>query len=674
MKKFSRIGAGLLVLCLALCLLPLTVKADNEVTSGTCGDNLTWNLSEGTLTISGSGDMKDYNFSDMAPWYENRNRFSKLVIGENVTSIGDYAFLSCGLLKSVTIPDSVTRIGKSAFSGSNNISDVILGKNVKTVGDSAFSQCLLLNNINFPQGLESIGAGAFASCGWLTEAILPDSVISVGDTAFTDCRHMTGLTFGSGLTSIGKEAFSGCAGLTAVTIPAGITTIGDYAFAGCTGVKAFTVAAGNPNYCSVDGVLFNKEKTELLSFPAGSDITEYTTPESVVSIQGYAFGGSSKLTAVTVTDKVADIYSSAFNGCTGLKSITLGESVNNIYDQVFRGCSSLKEVRFRGNGPYIHQNAFYGVTTTAYYPIGKRWTSYSKHNAGGTITWTLYELVTCEKGHTYDHNCDPDCNVCGETRTTSHVYGWVHNTNGHWQECTVCHNKTGETPHQYTNTCDAECNVCGYIRTVTHSYSDTWSTDSEKHWHQCSVCGNRTDETAHIPGAAATETSAQTCTTCGYVLQAPLGHEHSFGAAWQTDAFSHWHVCACGAKADEGSHSWDGGTVTQPPQVGQTGTRVYACTTCGTQKSEPIDALPPETDPEPAPTEPAPTEPAPTEPAPAAPAPTEPAPAEPVPTETTPLMLRIVKSPWTWGICGGLLLLTVLLTAMLVFEKKDPEQ
>ena len=404
-------------------------------------------------------------------------------------------------------------------------------------------------------------------------------------------------------------------------------------------------------------------------------------PTTVTQIGEGAFCNTA-LTEVTIPSGVTVISEDAFNYCTKLESVTLHDNITEIGKEAFYN-TALTEINYPANVATVGKNLFgtapLEIVRVYSAELVKKLNASTGYNIAPYsvpqvwIKKTLSANITDWLAQRYAYICEQqykgeDFIVFSKEFIAAHTHliatEWSSDESGHWHACYGCDKKADFEAHRYTDACDAECNICGYIRTVTHSYSDTWSTDSKKHWHQCSVCGNKADESAHIPGPAATETSAQTCTTCGYVLQAPLGHEHSFGAAWQTDAFSHWRVCACGAKTDEGSHIWDNGTVTQPPQAGQTGTRVYTCTTCGAQKSETIDALPPETDSEPAPTEPAPT----------APAPTEPAPAEPAPTEPTPLMLRIVKSPWTWGICGGILLLTIVLTIFLIVDKKHPEE
>lgn len=200
-------------------------------------------------------------------------------------------------------------------------------------------------------------------------------------------------------------------------------------------------------------------------------------------------------------------------------------------------------------------------------------------DCGATKTQVLPQLTT----HTYSHGCDTECNVCGATRKTSHRYApdwskdasghwhacsecgnkkdtaahvpgpaatettaqtctdcgyviqaelghthsyaetWTSNEAGHWYACSGCEEPGSYTDHSFENACDGDCAICGYERMTTHSYAEAWQRDEAYHWHSCSVCGETADEAAHVPGPAATETTAQTCTDCGYEIAPALG-------------------------------------------------------------------------------------------------------------------------------------------------------
>ena len=229
-------------------------------------DNLTWKLYEdGTLTISGTGAMKDYDYyNNPSPASQKKDSVKKVVIEDGVTSIRNSAFYDCNSLTSITIPNSVTSIGAYAF-----------------------SNCYYLTNITIPNSVTSIENYAFRSCSSLTSITIPDSVTSIGELAFYSCDSLTSITISNSVTSIEERAFAYCSSLTSITIPDSVTSIGEAAFAGC------------------------------------SSLTSITIPDSVTSIGEYAFQSCSRLTSITIPDSVTSIGDYVFISCSSLTTISL---------------------------------------------------------------------------------------------------------------------------------------------------------------------------------------------------------------------------------------------------------------------------------------------------------------------------------------------------------------
>ena len=195
---------------------------------GVCGDDLTWtlDLTTGTLAISGTGAMYDWEYSFDTPWEGYAyDQIKSVQIPKGTTSIGKFAFGDCEGLTSVSIPTTVTKIGDSAFRG-----------------------CEGLNQITIPDSVTSIGYAAFSRCSSLTSFVIPDSVIEIGDSLFYGCSSLTDITFPAGITTIGYSMFRECGSLTEITIPASITGIGSYAFRDCSALTSILFDGSAPSF------------------------------------------------------------------------------------------------------------------------------------------------------------------------------------------------------------------------------------------------------------------------------------------------------------------------------------------------------------------------------------------------------------------------------------------
>ena len=319
-----------------------------------------------------------------------------LVIPDSVTSIGETAFSGCTALTSVTIPDGVTSIGGGAFWKCTALTSVTIPDSVTSIAYSAFQDCTSLTSVTIGSGVTSIGNSAFLDCSALTSVTIPNSVTSIGNEAFSGCTHLASVTIGNGVTTIGEYAFSRCTSLTSVTIPDsvtsigqygfyictaltsvtignGVTTIGEGAFGYCTALTAIDVDASNSAYSSVDGVLYNKAVTTLVQCPFAK--ASIVIPAGVEIIGKSAFEYSTALTSVTIPNSVTTIGRSAFHDCTNLASVTIPDSVTSIDGEVFSGCSALTSVTIPNNVTTIDSYAFQRCTALTTVTIGSGVTS-----------------------------------------------------------------------------------------------------------------------------------------------------------------------------------------------------------------------------------------------------------------------------------------------------------
>jgi uncharacterized repeat protein (TIGR02543 family) len=333
-------------------ILPSSLKRIGNYAFENCSYLTSINIPEG-VTYIGYGA------------FQACSNLTNMTIPDSITTIDSRAFGQCNGLKTIIIGKGVTFMG--SLSGAKSLIDIIVDNaNTRYASESGVlfdkAKTTLIEypagktetSYTIPDSVTSIGSSAFSGCTGLENIIIANNVTYIGDYAFSGCNELTSITIPDSVTSIGSYAFSDCSGLTSVTIPDSVTSIGMYAFLRCSGLTSITI----PD--SVTSI-------EHYAFAGCSGLTSVTISDSVTSIRSSTFSGCSGLTSVTIPDSVTLIEFDAFSGCSGLTNVTIPDSVTSIGSDAFSGCSELVSVTFKGSGLAIAiSSTFPGNLSTAY--------------------------------------------------------------------------------------------------------------------------------------------------------------------------------------------------------------------------------------------------------------------------------------------------------------------
>lgn len=306
--------------------------------------------------------------------FKDRKQLHKITLPHSLEEIEAEAFRGCSNLEAMHIPAKTVRVGESAFRDCVSLKALAVDNDCIKIGERAFENCATLETVKLPDGLTELYGGVFNSCKSLKSIDLPSHLTIIGENAFSDCVGLEKITIPDtvtkiddlvfngcinlktielpvGVRKIGKSAFKNCKALTSIAIPSTVVSISDAPFRGCENLKSIKVDPKNKQYKSEpnkrdgsDFVLFNKNKSTLIAYPANSREVQYDIPDSVTVVSDWAFCDSKKLNRVTMPDSVNEIGEGAFCNCALLDEIEIPDSVIKIDDCAFRGCTSLDTV------------------------------------------------------------------------------------------------------------------------------------------------------------------------------------------------------------------------------------------------------------------------------------------------------------------------------------------
>lgn len=532
-------------------------------TSGDFGENnclhweVTSTLTSKTLTITGTGVMPDFDFpnGNLAPWwnyealgmnaiseidFDIKGNLKRVIIGDGVTNVGDYALFCLPAATQITLPESMTSIGRYGIALCSKLNGISLPRAVTAIGDFGLAGNSF-TAVSLPDGLQTLGRGAFDACASLSGMTLPAAITAVPDKCFNDCTKLLTVDYKGEVTAIGERAFEGCKSLTKAPIPATVTALGNSAFNGCIALTDVTLPAG-----------------------------------------------------------VTAIPEDCFRGCTALTDMKLPATVTSVGHNAFTGCTALGDVRCYGAPPTVQpggaaEHSFEpGIVTIHYNPdpvygwtldTDGTWQGYKVSSKGACLHTgygTTKNTVPATCGA--DGRIDTVCANCGDVIAAKVIPATGAHT---WDNGTVTTEPTETTPGVRTFTCA----VCSQTKTEvipatgTHTFVFTKTvapncTEAGYDLYTCRDCG--ASEQRNVKPA--------------------LGHKWDSGTVTaeptETDPGTMTYTCTvCGQTKTEvipatgpHTHVWGEGTVTVAPTETTPGVRTYTCTVCGKTRTEIIPA------------------------------------------------------------------------------------
>lgn len=302
------------------------------------------------------------------------SNLEKMVIPEKVSRIGESAFRDCVNMKKLVLQNDLIKIGERAFENCSDLDNIILPDGLTEIYGGVFNSCKSLKSINLPKNLTILGESAFSDCEALETISIPEGTTKIDDLVFNGCKKLEKIELNEGLRKIGKSAFKNCESLKEVYIPSTVNNIGDAPFRGCKGLKSIKVDPKNKFYKSETNgdrrsdredrhILFNKNKSVIISYPANSTELSYYIPDSVTCISNWTFCDCKRLGSIVIPDSVNEIGEGAFCNCQNLDLVEIPDSVTKIDDCAFRGCTGMTEIKIPSSVTDLGWGIFDGCET-----------------------------------------------------------------------------------------------------------------------------------------------------------------------------------------------------------------------------------------------------------------------------------------------------------------------
>lgn len=365
----------------------ITVTKFGKGKSNACGDDITWEYNNKTLTLSGSGKMYDYStkyddngfISTNVLWADGLDRVETVSVGENITGIGNSAFACFSKLTKISLPTTLTSIGKDAFAYCEKLKTATLPTNITTIGSNCFYNCSALTSVKLPANLKAVPDNMFNLCASLESVSVPASVESIGQFAFTNCYKLSSVTLTENLKAIDEYAFFGCESLKQITVPYSTATIGKKALSGCTSLSKVTVDNPTTIFASTD---------IFANCPSGLTIYGYNNS----SAQKYCKSNNIKFSAKSGTKLTASAtgYTATYTASPVTDDIAVTVDTTAQYD-----------VKYSKGSSFDYSACFYSIEA-----LGEYWrtgAAYNSRISDYLIDSGTYPITYC----VYSKGCEP---------------------------------------------------------------------------------------------------------------------------------------------------------------------------------------------------------------------------------------------------------------------------
>ena len=397
--------------------VPTETSPKNDALSGKCGDDLTWTLKDGVLTISGNGSMPSYDLPSVIPWFDYVHVITKIVV-----------------------EDGVTNISNSAFSYHDNVRSVSIGNSVSSIGDGAFYDCNKLTNVTIPNGVKYIGYNVFYGCDNLTAISIPVTVTNIESGSFCECSNLSDVYYAGSkadwnairIADYNEDLLNATIHYAVEDDINAITGICGDNLRWTLNDGVLTIFGSGPmyNYISTDNatpwydyndsiktIVINDGVTSIGNFAFSHifNVTQVSIPSSVTRIGSHAFTMCEKLMSIVIPDSVTSLGAFAFEHCRNLTTVVLPNNISRIELYTFYGCKSLSEIEIPSKVTVIDQFAFYSCTSLTDIVIPSKVTTIglSAFEGSGLISVTLPKSLITVSDYAF--------NSCNDLKTVNYA-------------------------------------------------------------------------------------------------------------------------------------------------------------------------------------------------------------------------------------------------------------